>query len=130
MTTNSRVPLLILVGFMVGFYASGACAQSTGLDEAVGPNGVTPRLQLSSVQRNAVYNAVVKKRMRSFSPGIVATIGAPVPPSVALRDLPDQAMLGAHDRGLLKYATVADEVVLVDPIRMRVVDVIRQGAGP
>jgi hypothetical protein len=55
-------------------------------------------------------------------------IGAPVPPSVVLQDLPDEVSLGDPPEELLRYAMVENDVVVVDPIRMRVVDVIR-GSG-
>ncbi len=130
MTKSPRVLLFFLVTYVLSSCASGAWAQSAGLDEAVGPDGVTQRIQLTPVQRNAILSAVGRQHLRSSSGGIVAIVGAPVPPSAALRDLPHGAELGAAGGGLLKYATVADQIVVVDPIRMRVVDVIHQGAGP
>jgi hypothetical protein len=129
MSTNPRLLLLFLAAVILGLSTTDGCAQSAGLDETVGPDGVAPSLQLTPLQRSAVYNAVVQQRLRGSSRGIAAFIGAPVPPSAELRDLPDRAALGAAG-GFLKYAMVADEVVVVDPIRMRVVDVIRNGAGP
>jgi hypothetical protein len=62
------------------------------------------------------------------SRGINAVVGSPVLPSVPLFDLPSAANIEAA--GFLKYAMVEDKVVVVDPIRMRVVDVIRSGATP
>jgi len=129
MTMNLRLPSLIVCAVL--FVGCGASAQTAGPDEAVGPNGaVTQKLALTVVQRNAIYNAVVQQRVRSSSRGMAAAIGAPVPPSVALRDLPDQAAVGTAGTGVLKYAMVEDDVVVVDPITMRVVDVIHQGARP
>jgi hypothetical protein len=46
-----------------------------------------------------------------------------------LGDLPYVPVLG-DDADVLKYATVERDVVVVDPIRMRVIDVIHSGAGP
>jgi hypothetical protein len=48
--------------------------------------------------------------------------------SVPLAELPDQT--GLTEASFLKYAMVADDVVVVDPIRMRVVDVIRGDFRP
>jgi Protein of unknown function (DUF1236) len=129
MITNTRFSLLFLLAVTLGLSTSGACAQSFAPDEAVGPNGITQRLQLSPVQRRAIYNAVMRQRVHGSNGEIPAIVGAPVPASAALSDIPDQAALAGVGDGLLKYATVAGEVVLVDPIRMRVVDVIDQGAG-
>lgn len=130
MTTNPRLPLLFLAALILGLGTTGGCAQSAGPDETVGPDGIGQSLQLTPMQRSAIYNAVTRQRPRSSSRGVVALIGAPVPPAAALRDLPDEAGLGPAGGGLLKYAMVADEVVVVDPIRMRVVDVIERGAEP
>ena len=58
---------------------------------------------------------------------IDAIVGAPVSRSVTLAELPDQT--GLVDATFFKYAMVADDVVVVDPIRLRVVDVIRGNTG-
>jgi hypothetical protein len=129
MTRHYRLPALIIFAVVVG--ASGARAQSAGPDEAVGPNGaVTQTLSLSPVQRRAIYNAVVQQRLRNSDSGIAAAIGAPVPPSVALWNLPDQGAVDADGASILKYAMVEDDVVVVDPVSMRVVDVIHPGPRP
>jgi hypothetical protein len=129
MTRNLRLTPLILSIFLVG--AASAHAQSAGPDEALGPNGAVSaaRLTLTPTQRSAIYNAVARQRVQGWGRAIVAAIGAPVPPSAALRDLPDQAA-GIADGGFLKYAMVENDVVLVDPIRMRVVDVIHGRLHP
>jgi hypothetical protein len=132
MITNTRFSLLFLLGVTLGVSTSGAWAQSfapDAPDEAVGPNGITQTLQLSPVQRRAIYNAVMQQHVRGSNGDVPAIIGAPVPPSAILRDIPDQTALDGVGDGLLKYATVAGEVVVVDPIRMRVVDVIDRGPG-
>jgi hypothetical protein len=130
MTRNSRLALPFLAALLCAAAAGGAAAQSVGADEAVGPGGtVTLNLTLTPVQRRAVYNAVVQQRVQASGRTIVAAIGALVPPSAALRDLPDQAA-GIADGGFLKYAMVENDVVLVDPITMRVVDVIHGRLHP
>jgi hypothetical protein len=126
----SRLALPFLAALLYAAAADRAAAQSIGADEAVGPGGsVTPNLTLAPVQRRAIYNAVVRQRVQASGPPIVAAIGAPVPPSAALRDLPDQAA-GIADGSFLKYAMVENDVVLVDPITMRVVDVIHGRLHP
>lgn len=121
---------LVLGTLVLTMGAGPACAQSSGVDESVGPDGMTQSLQLTAVQRNAIYNAVMQHGMHSSSERIAATVGARVPPSVTLYDVPDQASLGANGDGALKYAMVEGQVVVVDPISMRVVGVIRQGGKP
>jgi hypothetical protein len=132
MSTNPRFSLLFLSGFLGGLVLSigtgQACAQSSALDETAGPDGITQNLQLTPVQKSAIYNAVMQQHMQSSSERIAAKIGAPVPPSTPLYDLPDQAALGAGADNPLKYAMVGSDIVVIDPISMRVVDVIGQGA--
>ncbi len=120
--------------------SAGAAAQTAGPDEAVDARGaVAPSLGLTQAQKSAIYNAVSQQRIRASTTRIPLAIGAPVPPSVPLWDLPvdilpEQVGSGHSGAVLLKYATVEDEVVIVDPIQMRVVDVIhrdaRSGAAP
>jgi hypothetical protein len=130
MSTNTRFPLLFLVALLLGLGAGRACAQSPGLDEAVGPNGIAAeQLTLTPVQRSAIYNAVMRQAVPRASRGITAAIGAPVPPSAELLDFPDQA-IGEENGGFLKYAMVGDDVVVIDPIAMRVVDIIHPGEVP
>lgn len=135
MKTNRRLPRpflaqLFLVAAILGIGADGARAQSSGLNEAVGPDGVVLSPELTPAQKNAIDDAVNQQRVRSSSEGIATTVGAIVPPSAPLRDLPDQVALGIGAGRPLKYAMVEGEIVVVDPISMRVVDVISRGAGP
>jgi hypothetical protein len=56
-----------------------------------------------------------------------------VPHAIALSDIPvqtlfDQDSLDDSRGNLLKYAIVEGEVVVIDSIQMRVVDVIHRGA--
>lgn len=121
------LPLAVLMFFSTG--TSGALAQSLGPDEAVNPDGgLTQPLSLTPSQKSALYNAVLQQRGRISTMRINPTIGAPVSRAVALSDLPDRA--GLDDSFVLKYAIVEGDVVVVDPIRMRVVDVIHGGPRP
>ena len=108
-----------------------ALAQSAGPDEAVQPNGtVGQTLALTAWQRSAIYNIVIRERAKPHADQIIVTVGAPVPPTIDLVDLPDEATADNPSAALLKYAMVHGDVVVVDPVAMRVVDVIRSGAKP
>jgi Protein of unknown function (DUF1236) len=108
-----------------------AFAQTVGLEEAVDLNGmVAQKLALTAAQRSAIYNAVRQQKVRASAIAIPAAIGAPVPPTIALSSLPDQAGGDQPWAELLKYAMVEDDVVVVDPVAMRVVDVIHGSASP
>lgn len=124
-----HLPLLALLAFFIG--TSGAVAQTVGPDEAVQPNGaVTQKLALTAAQRNAIYNAVIQQRVRTSTTLIPVAVGAPVPPFVKLAELPDQATADNPWATFLKYAMVEDDLVVVDPVRMRVVDVIHGNTRP
>lgn len=131
MRTAVRLFTAVSMGLLFG--TGYAAAQSAGLDEAVGPHGaVMQQHALTPGQKNAIYNAVSQQKVRPPADRIAPAVGASVPPSTELLDLPDQA----HGDGstsssaVLKYAFVEDQVVVVDPIAMRVVDVIRGGTRP
>ncbi len=118
-----RLPAIITVAVFLG--AGGALAQSIGPDEMITPDGaVSQNLALTTAQRNAIYNAATRARVRSSGTTVPVAIGATVPPSVDLRELPDQASAENPLAEHLKYTVVADDIVVVDPIRMRVVDII------
>jgi hypothetical protein len=120
-----------LVFFLLLCSAGGTAAQMSGPDEAIGSRGgITQKLALSQAQRSAIYNAAVRQKVPTSSRGITAIVGTPVLPSVPLFDLPNAANIEAAEIKFLKYAMVEDNVVVVDPIRMRVVDVIHGGATP
>jgi hypothetical protein len=121
------LPLAVPIFFAIGM--SGAFAQSVGPDEGVSRDGeIAQPLSLTPSQKSALYNAVLQQRGRTSTMRIDPTIGATVSRSVELADLPDQA--GIDDSFVLKYAMVEGDVVVVDPIRMRVVDIIHGSTRP
>ena len=124
-----RFSLLALLGLLFGM--APALAQSAGPDEAIQPNGtVAQSLVLTAGQRSAIYNIVIRQRVKPHADQIAVAVGTPVPPTIELVDLPDQVTADNPSAALLKYARVANDVVVVDPVAMRVVDVIRNGAKP
>jgi hypothetical protein len=124
-----RFSVAALLGLFFGI--APALAQSAGPDEAVQPNGtLRQNLALTAAQRSAIYNIVIRERAKPHADQIIVTVGAPVPPAIDLVDLPDQATANNPSAALLKYAMVHGDVVVVDPVAMRVVDVIRNGAKP
>jgi hypothetical protein len=118
-----------LLGLFFGI--APALAQSAGPDEAIQPNGtVRQNLALTAGQRSAIYNIVIRQRAKPYADPMSIAVGAPVPPTIDLVDLPDQATVNNPSTALLKYAMVHGDVVVVDPVAMRVVDVIGNGAKP
>jgi Protein of unknown function (DUF1236) len=84
----------------------------------------TPKLQLTPTQRNAIYSAVSKDRSKSASQSFPAVVGAEVPPMIELYALPDDAVSGNAAAKYYQYTMVQDQVVVVDPTKMRIIDVI------
>jgi hypothetical protein len=124
-----RLSAAALLGLFFGI--APALAQSAGPDEAIQPNGtVRQNLALTAGQRSAIYNIVIRQRAKPHADQISVAVGAPVPPTIDLVDLPEQATADNPSAALLKYAMVHGDVVVVDPVAMRVVDVIRNGAKP
>jgi hypothetical protein len=116
-----------------GYFAAvgAAAAQSAGPVETVMPNGaVAQQLALTAAQKNAIYLAVTQQGVRNTTAGFAETIGTAVPPATELDALPDQAAADNIGGQVLKYAMVESDVVLVDPVSMRVVDIIRGAAKP
>jgi hypothetical protein len=114
------------------FGTAGALAQNAGPDETVNADGAVSRqLGLTETQKTAIYDAVSRQHVRSAAwiPGaVLAAVGAPVSPATELAALPGQAaaIASVDDRPEkdLKYAMVEDDLVVVDPVKMRVVEVI------
>jgi hypothetical protein len=85
------------------------------------------KVQLSAAQKTAIYNAVSKDKSKSAAPtNFQASIGARVPPSIELHALPAEALATAQAASSYRYTMVNNQVVLVDPLSMQVVDIIRQ----
>ena len=124
-----RLSAAALLGLF--FSVAAALAQSAGPDEAVQPDGtLRQNLALTAGQRTAIYNIVIRQRAKPHADPMSIAVGAPVPPTIDLVDLPDQATVNNPSTALLKYAMVHGDVVVVDPVAMRVVDVIRNGVKP
>ena len=109
-----------------------ASAQAVGADEAhgaaarLGPQAhLKPSVAVSPAQRRAIYAVISRQRLRTPGAEIPLTVGAAVPRSAPLLPLPAEASGDDLSVADLKYATVDDNVVLVDPASMRVVDIIR-----
>jgi hypothetical protein len=85
------------------------------------------QLQLTAPQRTAILDAVrTEKKSITPPPSFIVSVGAPVPPQLELYMLPDRALATVPDAKSVKYTVVQNQVVLVDPTTMRVVDVIPQ----
>lgn len=122
----ARGVALAVVAFVSG--AVGQSAGAQGFDAGGSPGSLNSsgeqKLDLTPAQRRAVYAAVTKDKSKTAKTGFAPTIGADVPPMLELHTLPDEIMAENQSAKFFEYTVVQDKVVLVDPTRMRVVDVI------
>jgi hypothetical protein len=105
--------------------AAGARSANAQIDEGVTPNGgVEQKLELTAAQRSAIYAAVSNDRSKAATKQFPTVIGAEVPPMIELYALPDDVVAADPAAKLYEYTLVQDQVVLVDPTKMRVIGVI------
>jgi hypothetical protein len=83
-----------------------------------------PKLVLTTAQRSAIYQAVSTDKSKVAPIQFSAVVGADVPPMIQLYALPDDAVSDNPAAKFYEYTVVQDEVVLVDPTKMRVIDII------
>jgi uncharacterized protein DUF1236 len=102
-------------------------SQRDAITEPGTPPAPSPSLnfQLTNAQRATIANAVRRDGGKPASRvGFAASVGAAVPPQIELYILPDAALAAVPDAKIVKYTMVQNQIVLVDPTTMRVVDVI------
>jgi hypothetical protein len=85
------------------------------------------QIKLDATQKAAIVTAVRDNRIPPPSVSFNISVGAQVPASVELHALPIAALSQAPEVKHLRYTMVQSQVVLVDPLHMRVVDVIQRG---
>jgi Protein of unknown function (DUF1236) len=116
---------LALCGAFVGTIDAAAQSTAPGPGNDTGISGaIEQKLILTSAQRTAIYEQVSKDKSKVAPKDFAPVIGADVPPMIELYMLPDEAVAGVPAAKLYKYTMVEGKVVLVDPTKMRVVDVI------
>jgi Protein of unknown function (DUF1236) len=91
------------------------------------PGPSSSQMKLTPAQRVAILAAVLQDGGRTAAPtGFQPSVGGPVPPSVLLHALPTGATSQSPDLYGKKYTMVQNQVILVDPETMRVIDILRQ----
>ena len=83
-----------------------------------------PALELTPGQRSAIYEAVSKDKRKAAPSRFGTAVGSEVPPMIELYMLPDDILSANPAAKFYKYTMVDDRVVLIDPVRMRVIAVI------
>jgi hypothetical protein len=136
MTSSRRNPharsaaarLLLLAPFAL-FGVPGLAGAQTPPSVSLGAADPTAPLRLTPAEKGAILDAVREDKTKpntSAAPKSPVSIGAQLPPSMALRILPDAALAQAPAAKTVQYTVIANQVVLVDPTNMRVVDIIGQ----
>jgi hypothetical protein len=131
MTGRAVLPIVVAAS-LAAAGLSPADAQALGPSEVHGfSTSMKPNIALTASQKSAIYGVVLRQRLRSTSAAdIPLIVGAPVSRSAPLLTLPDEAASDEDAAQFLKYAIVEGNVVLVDSISMRVVDILHGGLAP
>ena len=87
-------------------------------------DAIAPKLALTPAQRSAIYQQVHKDTSKVAPSRFAAQVGAEVPPMIELYTLPDDVLANNPETKLYKFTKVDDQIVLVDPTKMRVIAVI------
>jgi Protein of unknown function (DUF1236) len=131
MTSLPRLEILRggMAAFALAILLGQAAAQNgTGnprVDAGKGAVAPAAQLQLTPAQKAAIVGAVRPAEGKVKAAGNVpAVVGAEVPPATELYFLPDDALASAPEAKGIKYTVAQNQVVLVDPTRMRVVEVL------
>lgn len=123
------VALALLGGIGIAAAQSPSAPPSSGkMDNSMSQSGSTQtQLQLSAAQKSAIFKAIDKNKAKpAAAANFHPSVGATVPATIALYALPDNAVANAPQAKQLKYTMAQNQVVLVDPTSLKVVDIIRQ----
>ena len=100
---------------------------STTVIERGAPSVITrERVELSPEQRTTIYRTVTRERVRAVPETVDVRLGARVPQSVELREMPTTIVHDIPDVRRYRYMVVNNEVLLVDPATSEVIEIIRQ----
>jgi hypothetical protein len=102
-------------------------------DVTVPRPGRAETFPLTEAQRVAIRDALRQddaqrqaKTPANVPAGQPVTVGTQLPPSIALDFLPDRVLQQLPVTKTVQYALIRNQIVLVDPTNMRVVDVINK----
>jgi hypothetical protein len=119
--------LVLLAGAGVASAQIGS-APPTIQDGTIGRGEInSPQWRLTDAQKSEIA-AAVRRDNKATEPSIsfVAQVGAPVPPAIELYLLPDKILAEVPAARSIKYTVMKNQLVLVDPTTMRVVEIIPQ----
>ena len=104
--------------------APGGAAPAPRAQDSMKPNGA---LQLSAAQKSAIFQTVTKEKVKSPPPAnLQVSVGGQIPPSVELYPLPANIVADVPAAKTYRYTVAQNQVVLVDPTNMKIVEIIKQ----
>jgi len=84
-------------------------------------------LQLNAQQKAAIFQSVTKEKVKSPPPAnMQVSVGAQVPASIELYPLPANVVSEVPAAKSYKYTVAQNQVLIVDPTNMKIIDVIKQ----
>ena len=108
------------LGLFLAVGLATATAQTGGLTEQ------STALRLTEQQRTQIYAAVSKNKLRTPPPpDLPVAVGAQIPPVTELYALPETVTADVPSAKFYRYTIAQNQVVIVDPTNLKVVDVIR-----
>ena len=119
--------LLVLACAALPFIGGGVertAAQSYNIDEAVSAHGVLPKLQLDASTAKRDLSGSSQRQKQGGAEPVCHRSRAEVPPMIELYTLPDDILANNPDTKLYKFTRVDDQIVLVDPVKLRAIAVI------
>jgi hypothetical protein len=120
-----RTAVLVALGALVSVcFAAPHSAPAQSVEPEVQSGSGQENPALTAAQRRAIYTAVSHDKSKMAKTPFAAAVGASVPPMIELYPLPDQVLAQNRAANFYEYTLVRDKVVLVDPTKMRVVEVI------
>ena len=111
-------PAFVILPVVLVLFTSHAQQAAAQTDDVA----ASQKLELTPAERSAIYATVSKDKSKVAPQPFSTKIGADVPPMIELYSLPDQTVAENPAAKLYEYTIVENEVVVVDPTRMRIVD--------
>jgi hypothetical protein len=127
-TSRLAAYALVLLGGIAVASAQMGSTPPTIQDGTIGRGDpFSTQLRLSETQKSAIADAV-RRENKAVEPSVsfVASVGAPVPPVIELYILPDAILAEVPAAKRVKYTVVKNQLLLVDPVTMRVLEIIPQ----
>jgi len=106
--------------------AGAASAQTTIIERETPSVLARERVELTPAQRTTIYRTITRERVGAVPDAVDVRLGARVPRTVELREMPTTVVQEIPDVRRYRYMVVNNQVLLVDPATSEVIEIIRQ----